>query len=105
MDDGSDPPHLSDPKIVEAASKLERLTIVPTNEFRPWTSSLARNMGARMAHGDWLFMHDGDFFIQRGRRWRRHASSPPANTATGLGSAPAWGDLGRRICDSGSGRT
>jgi hypothetical protein len=63
MDDGSDPPHLSDPKIVAAASKLERLTIIPTNEFRPWTSSLARNMGAIMAHGDWLFMHDGDFFI------------------------------------------
>lgn len=65
MDDGSDPPHLSDPKIVDAAAKLERLQIIPTNEFRPWTSSLARNMGAKLANGTWMFMLDGDFILSR----------------------------------------
>jgi glycosyltransferase involved in cell wall biosynthesis len=45
--------------------KLDWLQIVPTNDKRPWTSSLARNMGARMAQGDWCFMVDGDFILPR----------------------------------------
>ena len=65
MDDGSDPPLMSYPAIAEAASKLDRLEIIQTNETRPWTSSIARNIGARLAHGNWLFMVDGDFIVPR----------------------------------------
>jgi len=65
MDDGSDPPLMDDPRIVEAVGRLDWLQIVPTNDKRPWTSSLARNMGAKMAQGEWLFMVDGDFILPR----------------------------------------
>lgn len=65
MDDGSDPPLMSYPAIEAAVAKLDRVEIIETNEFRPWTSSIARNTGARLARGNWLFMVDGDFIISR----------------------------------------
>lgn len=65
MDDGSDPPLMSYPAIEEAVSTLNHARIIETNEFRPWTSSLARNMGARISNSNWLFMVDGDFIVDR----------------------------------------
>jgi glycosyltransferase involved in cell wall biosynthesis len=65
MDDGSEPPHMDDPKIAAEVQKFERLRIIPTNDKRPWTSSLARNLGATLANGEWLFMVDGDFILPR----------------------------------------
>ena len=65
VDDGSDPPLMDDPRIVEAVGRLDWLQIIPTNDKRPWTSSLARNAGAKIAKGEWLFMVDGDFILPR----------------------------------------
>jgi glycosyltransferase involved in cell wall biosynthesis len=61
MDDGSNPPlWFSD---VEFEQALPNLQIIPTNDFRPWTWALARNAGARIAQGDYLFMVDLDYII------------------------------------------
>lgn len=54
MDDGSDPPLQSNSKVV---------TIHPTNETTPWTSSIARNRGAEIARGRNLLMADLDYII------------------------------------------
>lgn len=52
VDDGSDPP-------IENTSNLP-VTIHRTNDTRPWTWALARNAGARIAQGEYLFMYDID---------------------------------------------
>jgi hypothetical protein len=59
MDDGSDPP-LSFPN-----TKLKNFTIFPTNDFRPWTQELARNKGAELAKGEFLFMTDIDHILTK----------------------------------------
>ncbi len=42
---------------------LKNLLIFPTNDKRPWTQGLARNAGARLAKGEFLFMTDIDHII------------------------------------------
>jgi len=59
MDDGSDPP------LQKNGPSPTNLKIIPTFDTRPWTSSLARNMGAKLAKGEYLFMIDGDFIVNR----------------------------------------
>jgi hypothetical protein len=59
MDDGSDPP-LEIPK-----NPPKNFTLHATNDFRRWTSSIARNTGAKLAKGEYLFMVDGDYIISR----------------------------------------
>lgn len=57
MDDGSDPPLEFEPEGLP-------LTIHPTNDTRPFTSSIARNTAAReIARGDYLLMADIDYII------------------------------------------
>jgi len=41
------------------------VTILRTNDKRPWTWALARNMGAKQAKGDMLLMFDLDHIITR----------------------------------------
>lgn len=57
VDDGSDPP-------IENTSSLP-VQILRTNDKRPWTWALARNLGARSARGDWLLMYDLDHIATR----------------------------------------
>jgi glycosyltransferase involved in cell wall biosynthesis len=59
MDDGSRPPI----EIPEPPCKNFRL--IPTNDFRPWTSSLARNTAAKIAQGKYFLMTDGDYIVTR----------------------------------------
>jgi len=59
MDDGSDPPLELGP------DPPRNFHIVATNDFRPWTSSLARNTGAKLAHGEYLLLTDGDYILTR----------------------------------------
>jgi hypothetical protein len=56
MDDGSDPPLEFDTEVCR---------IYPTNETRPWTSSVARNKGAKISTGRNLLMVDVDYIIPR----------------------------------------
>jgi len=59
LDDGSDPP-------IEVGEELpQNFRLHTTNEFRPWTSSLARNLGATLAKGKYLFLIDGDYILTR----------------------------------------
>jgi len=59
MDDGSDPP-------LEFDRSGLPLTIHATNEFRPWTGSIARNTAAReIATGEYVLMADSDYIIPR----------------------------------------
>ena len=58
LDDGSEPP-------LEAPDPPRNFRLVPTKDKRPWTSSLARNVGAWLARGEYLFMTDGDYIITR----------------------------------------
>ena len=58
VDDGSDPPLQSNTKLP--------LTILGTNDFRPWTWALARNAGAKVAKGEFLIMVDLDHIISGG---------------------------------------
>lgn len=59
VDDGSNPPH----KIEDY--NLKNLRIHATNDKRPWTQGLARNAGAKLAIGEYLFMTDIDHIISR----------------------------------------
>jgi hypothetical protein len=56
MDDGSDPPLEFDTDVV---------TIHQTHETRKWTSSVARNRGAKIAKGRNLLMADLDYIIPK----------------------------------------
>ena len=57
MDDGSDPP-LNFPK-----TRLKNFNIYPTGDTRPWTQPCAKNMGAELAKGEYLFFTDIDHII------------------------------------------
>jgi|SRR3989338_1069005 len=59
VDDGSDPPHNREDY------ELKNLTLLHTNDRRPWTQGLARNMGAKIAKGEYLFVTDIDHIISR----------------------------------------
>ena len=59
VDDGSNPP-LEFPNC-----ELKNFVIVATNDKRPWTQGLARNFGAKLAKGEYLFMTDIDHIISR----------------------------------------
>lgn len=56
VDDGSDSP---------LEGNLRNLTIFPTNDKRPWTQPIARNIGAKMAMGEYLICTDIDHIIPR----------------------------------------
>lgn len=57
VDDGSDPP-------IEIDTKLP-LTLIHTNDFRPWTWPVARNTGAKVAKGEYFIMADLDHIISK----------------------------------------
>ena len=59
MDDGSNPP------IIMENSGLRNFRIYPTCNYRPWTQGLARNLGAKIALGEYLFFTDIDHIITR----------------------------------------
>ena len=59
VDDGSNPP------LNIARYNLKNLSIYATNDKRPWTQGLARNLGAKMAKGEYLFMTDIDHIISK----------------------------------------
>ena len=58
MDDGSDPPLVSE-------IFCRNLSIIPTHDTRAWTVELARNAGAHLSQGDYLLMTDIDYIIPR----------------------------------------
>jgi hypothetical protein len=58
MDDGSDPPLVMPPDLA-----VPNLRIVPTHDTRPWTTSLARNAGARLAEADYILFTDIDHYL------------------------------------------
>ena len=60
LDDGSDPPLWF---TVAALPPLLNLSIIPTNDSRPWTWAVARNRGAGAAVGEYLLMTDIDHII------------------------------------------
>lgn len=57
LDDGSTPPIEVEPR--------PWLTLVHTNDFRPWTWAVARNTGAKIAKGDYFIMVDLDHIITK----------------------------------------
>ena len=59
MDDGSDPPIFFDLSI------HYQLRIIRTDDKRPWSQPCARNAGAKLARGEYLFMTDIDHIISR----------------------------------------
>jgi glycosyltransferase involved in cell wall biosynthesis len=59
IDDGSNPP-LSFPD-----NGLKNLSILYTNDKRPWTQGIARNFGASKAKGEYLMMTDIDHIFTK----------------------------------------
>jgi len=59
VDDGSDPPT----KLLLGVEMPFPVQILKTNETRPWTSSIARNRGAKIARGRNMVMADVDYII------------------------------------------
>jgi len=57
MDDGSDPP------LKEKFPESGVVQIYPTGDTRPWSNACAKNLGARIAFGEYLFMTDIDHII------------------------------------------
>lgn len=57
VDDGSNP------SLNPIDYELDNLSIVYTNDKRPWTQGLARNKGAKYASGEYLFMTDIDHIL------------------------------------------
>lgn len=57
VDDGSDP-------AIEVETTLP-LTILHTNDYRPWTWPVARNAGAKLARGEYFLMLDLDHIPSR----------------------------------------
>lgn len=58
VDDGSSPP-----LDFLYSYGLRNLTVHATNDKRPWTQGIARNIGASLAKGEYLFMTDIDHII------------------------------------------
>lgn len=56
VDDGSDPP---------LKTEMRNLKIHYTNDKRPWTQGLARNAGAKLAKGEYLFFTDIDHILSK----------------------------------------
>jgi len=59
MDDGSDPP-LEFPN-----HRLRNFNIYPTGNTRPWTQPDAKNLGAKIARGEFLFITDIDHILTK----------------------------------------
>ena len=59
VDDGSDPP------LAFENSGLRNLRIFYTNDKRPWTQGLARNLGASKAFGEYFLFTDIDHILTR----------------------------------------
>ncbi len=59
VDDGSNPP------LYYQSCGLRNFRILFTNDKRPWTQGLARNMGAKEAKGEYLFFTDIDHIITK----------------------------------------
>lgn len=59
VDDGSNPSHKADDY------SLKNLTLLHTNDKRPWTQGLARNAGAKLAKGKYLLMTDIDHILSK----------------------------------------
>lgn len=57
VDDGSNPPH--------PQYDLKNLTMHYTNDKRPWTQGLARNAGAKIAKGEYIFFTDIDHILSK----------------------------------------
>lgn len=58
LDDGSKPP-------LEVDVTPEYFSLIPTNDFRPWSQPCARNYGAELAKGEYLLMTDIDHILSR----------------------------------------
>ena len=61
MDDGSDPPL----KAKFENHTVRNLNIYPTGDTRPWTQPCAKNLGAKIAQGDYLLITDIDHILSR----------------------------------------
>jgi len=61
VDDGSEPP-LNNGMV---KAEIKNLSFYFTNDKRPWTQGLARNMGASKATGEYLFFTDIDHVITK----------------------------------------
>jgi hypothetical protein len=59
VDDGSNPPHL------QSDYSLKNLKIIHTNDKRPWTQGIARNLGSEVANGEYLMMTDIDHILSK----------------------------------------
>ncbi|MDD5013710.1 MAG: glycosyltransferase [Atribacterota bacterium] len=59
VDDGSNPP------LDRWQYRLKNFTIAYTNEKRPWTQGLARNMGSELARGKYILFTDIDHILSR----------------------------------------
>jgi len=57
MDDGSDPP------LKPLAPNFRNINIYPTGDFRPWTQTAAKNLGVKIAEGEYVFITDIDHIL------------------------------------------
>lgn len=63
MDDGSDPS--LNYYVDKCRIRNSKIHIYPTGDTRPWTQACAKNLGARIANGEYLFMTDIDHILSR----------------------------------------
>ena len=61
MDDGSDPSLRS----IFPNPNLKNFRIYPTGDTRPWTQACAKNFGAEIATGEYIFITDIDHILPR----------------------------------------